>query len=111
MVRHRYTKQIVTHRDLLHGTIGRKKEEPITYMLDRTLKRPRDIIAFFNLCAAASTNDPVIRPQTLVKAEAIYSEQRLTAVQEEWSAHYAYLRELCGLLKQRPISFPLVLQL
>jgi hypothetical protein len=47
MVRHTYTSQLVTHRDLLPKTIG--KQPAIDYILDRTLMRPRDMIPFLGI--------------------------------------------------------------
>jgi hypothetical protein len=53
LFRDRYVKsRQLTHQDVLVGS--RKQPEPIDYMLDRTLERPRDLIAFFNQCLAAS---------------------------------------------------------
>jgi hypothetical protein len=105
MIRDRWTGMVVTHRHLLPGTIGKKKEQPIQFMIDRTLMRPRDIIAFFNLCAGASAGEPTVHPTLLTRVESVHSEDRLSSLCDEWSVDYPYLRQLTRLLHQRPISF------
>ena len=105
LVRDRYTSEVVTHRHLLPGTVGKKREQPIDFMLDRTLFRPRDIIAFFNLCADAAAGEPKIGPQLLTRVESTHSDERLSSLCDEWSVEYPYLREVTKLLYRRPISF------
>lgn len=107
LVRHRYTGQSVTHRDLLPPTIGLNKEKSIDYLLDRTLLRPRDVITFFNLCMANAEGEPCVSPKQLLEAEGQHSQARLRSLADEWSVHYPYLVSLCKLLKKRPASFKL----
>ncbi len=107
LVQRRWTTQPMSHADILRGTVTKHKEKPLDYMLDRTLMRPRDIIAFFNACMVFAAKESEIYPTTIVRTEPVYSEQRLDSLADEWSADYPLLREICGLLKKRPISFPL----
>ena len=48
LIRQRFTKQKVTHKDLLPSKI--EKKPPFEYIMARSMMRPRDIIMFFNLC-------------------------------------------------------------
>ncbi|HMH09735.1 MAG TPA: hypothetical protein VK553_03445 [Candidatus Nitrosopolaris rasttigaisensis] len=107
LVRHRYTAQIVTYKDLLPVSVGQKKEKGIDYLLDRTLLRPRDVITFFNICTRHAEGEPRISPQQLLEAEGLHSRERLRSISDEWSIDYPYLRSLCNLLKKRPASFKL----
>lgn len=107
LVQHRYTGKPVISRDLLPKTIGANKENTITYMLDRTLIRPRDLIIFFNLCISNAEGEPCIKAQQLLQAEMQYSQERLRSITDEWSAHYPYLHSILNLLKKKRASFKL----
>src|SRR5260370_15206840 len=107
LVRHRYTAQVVTYKDLLPVSVGQKKEKGIDYLLDRTLLRPRDVITFFNICTRYAEGEQRISPQQLLEAEGLHSLERLRSISDEWCIDYPYLRSLCNLLKKRPASFKL----
>lgn len=107
LVKSRWTGRLVTHSDVLVGTVGKKKEQPIEYMVDRTLMRPQDIITFFNICVTVADSEPVIHPRLISKIESTYSQQRLDSLADEWSTEYPLLGELWTLLKARPMSFSL----
>ena len=103
LVREQYTKEPVTHRELLPQRIGR--QSAIDYVLDRTLMRPRDIIQFFNACIAHADGKPTISPRALREAEGVYSRERLRALADEWYGLYPNLLHLTNLLKRRPPNF------
>lgn len=105
LVRQRYTKQKVTHRDLLPKLIDRVPA--IDYMLERTLMRPRDVIMLFNACIRQATNNAEITPQMLKQAEGEYSRLRLRSLADEWNADFPYLMLCSDLLKNRSARFPL----
>lgn len=112
LVRQRYTKEPVTLRDILPGRMDRRRagqpaQPAIDYLLDRTLLRPRDAIEFLNACLEQAVEEPYISIQMLYRAEAIYSQQRRTALADEWSEHYPHLVQLTELLKGRPAHFAL----
>lgn len=105
LVRQRYTKQKVTHNDLLPKSIDRIPA--IDYILARTLMRPRDVILFFNACIRQASNDPEITPQMLKQAEGEYSRLRLRSLADEWNADFPDLMTCSDLLKNRPSVFPI----
>jgi hypothetical protein len=105
LVRQRYTKQKVTHKDLLPKLIDRVPA--IDYMLARTLMRPRDVIMFFNACIRQASNNAEITPQMLKQAEGEYSRLRLRSLADEWNADFPYLMLCSDLLKNRSARFPL----
>ncbi len=110
LVRHQYApQQPVTYRDVLPALVGKQRgrEQPIDYILDRTLLRPRDVIAFFNDCMAKAEGEPVIQAPKMREAEVPYSRARLRSLADEWSVHYPHLHALCDVLKGRPQSFKL----
>lgn len=105
LVRRRYTSTPVTHRDLLPTTF---QGMPIDEYIFSIAKRPRDVIAFFNTCIVAATDQARLNASTLKLAEGEYSRQRLRALADEWSADYPRLADFAkALLKQRPTSFKL----
>ncbi|MFF4499441.1 P-loop ATPase, Sll1717 family [Streptomyces sp. NPDC001401] len=58
------------------------------YMLDRTLMRPRDIIAFVNESLTASMGSQNISWEHIKTAEDGYSYKRLLALRDEWKMTY-----------------------
>lgn len=103
LVREQYTSKIVTLRDLLPTTVNRK--DPVEYILARTMLRPRDVIMFFNECIRAAEGKAKITQAMISQAEAVYSENRLRALADEWSADYPNLIELSFFLRSYPNQF------
>jgi hypothetical protein len=105
LVREQYTKRNVTLRDLLPLSMG--KEDSVKYILERTMLRPRDAIMYFNECIKLAEAKPKITQAMVYQAEAIYSDNRLRALADEWSSDYFNLIELSLLLKKLPSHFRL----
>lgn len=104
LVREQYTSQVVSLSDILPKKVN-KKESGTKYLLERTMFRPRDAIMFFNECIQVAVKRATINQSMLMSAEAKYSENRLRALADEWSADYPNLIELCLLLKKFPRQF------
>ncbi|MEW6441319.1 MAG: hypothetical protein AB1640_10340 [bacterium] len=102
LVSRRYTKQKVTHRDLLPKQYNSK---PISEFIIEIADRPRDVISFFNSCISAATNLARLRVSELRMAEGEYSRSRLRALGDEWSADYPCLLDFAAILYRRPGSF------
>jgi hypothetical protein len=105
LVKQSYTKDLVTHRDLLPRTIDGMAT--IDYIVRRTLMRPRDIIMFFNACIKQATDTPQISTQMVKEAEGEYSRQRLRSLADEWYTDYPQLMGSTELLKGRRSHFTL----
>jgi hypothetical protein len=103
LVREQYTKKVVTLADLLPASVD--KENPEKYLIARTLLKPRDAIMFFNECIRAAEGRPKITQAMIHQAETIYSQNRLRALADEWSADYPNLIELVYFLKKFPKNF------
>ena len=103
LVKQKYTTQEVTLDDVLPAQIER--QDPVKYMVDRTMYRPRDMIAFFNECIEVSSGRPKITADNLRKAEASYSRTRLRAIADEWLADFPHVIELVQCLKGYPQHF------
>jgi hypothetical protein len=75
------------------------------YIIDRTMYRPRDVIAFFNCCIHLATDRPEITMHMVRSAEAEYSRLRFRSLADEWHADYPSLLAFADILKKRPRSF------
>jgi hypothetical protein len=107
LVRRQYTKQIVTHKDILRPVATSKKGRlpAIEYLLDRTLLRPRDIIHFFNECITHADGKPIIENKALFEAEGVYSRERFRALVDEWYGVYPNLGLTAQILRKRNANF------
>jgi hypothetical protein len=105
LVRKRYNREQVTHLDLLPATIER--QAATDWLFDRTLMRPRDVIAFFNEAIRQAVGSSVITPNMLKLAEGFYSRGRLKSLADEWFADYPNLLRFVDLLKNRRSLFPI----
>lgn len=103
LVKEQYTTQVVRLRTLLPSTLN--KQNPIDYLVERTMLVPRDMIMFFNECIRSAEGQATIGKAALSQAETIYSENRLRALADEWSADYPNLIELILFMKGFPEHF------
>ncbi|WP_140425436.1 P-loop ATPase, Sll1717 family [Cryobacterium sp. N21] len=65
-----------------------KRGSALTYLLDRTLLRPRDLISFVRECLLQSEGKSQISWDAIKQAEIVYSENRLLALRDEWKINY-----------------------
>lgn len=65
-----------------------RRGNPLDYLLDRTLLRPRDFIAFVRECLAQSEGKSHISWDAINRAEVLYSDNRLLALRDEWKRNY-----------------------
>lgn len=73
--------------DLLPGA-NRARGNPIDYLIQRTLYRPRDAIAFANECLALGAGKTRLSWKDIFAAERTYSHKRLLALRDEWKLTY-----------------------
>lgn len=103
LVEQSYTKISVTSKDILPRSID--NQLTIEYIISRTLRRPRELIEFFNFCIEKSEEHPTISKTHLFAAEQDYSKYRLRSLQDEWYADYPYLIEFSYILRKKPKHF------
>lgn len=82
LYRRKYTSENVHFSDVFSSKVGQR--DPFDYMIERTLYRPRDIIAFVNLCFAQAQGKNQVTAKDIRAAEGEYSRLRLQALEEEW---------------------------
>jgi len=92
LFRDRYSaRRELSHTDVL--VAAKKADPPLTYMLQRTFMRPRDLIDFFNECIRVAEGKTKIPLKDIRTAEAAYSRARLQSVSDEWFADYPNLNQ------------------
>ncbi len=102
LVKSRYTKNTVTHRDFLPKQIN---GIPITEYISAIASRPRDIISLFNKCIETVPNLSKLNVADFKLAIGEYSRSRLNALADEWGADYPCLLDFARLLNGRSASF------
>lgn len=104
LLAHRYAKnQRVRIGDVLPKRV--QQSNTVKYIIGRTLSTPRDVIMFFNECIKQADGKTKISQPDVLAAEGIYSELRLRALADEWSADYSTLGEAAFMLKRTKKSF------
>ena len=84
-----------------------KRPSGIDYLLDRTLNRPRDVIDFLNHASQLAVGKHRFSWSILHGAEQPYSNNRLTALFDEWYENYAGLDLIANkMLRGRKPRFP-----
>jgi len=106
LVRQTYTKQPVGYADVLPARFD-KSTNAASYLIDRTLMRPRDLIEFFNGIVEHASGKPALTRDMILQGEGLYSKNRMRSLQDEWISDYPTLVDCTALLKQRPSAFRL----
>ena len=104
LMREVYTNTPPTVRTILPA-VTKKHGNPIQYMLNRTLERPRDIIDFFNKCIKRSNGKTKFTWEIIKKSEVDYSVSRLRALDDEWLENHGNLGVIYNFLRNGPHSF------
>lgn len=105
LIREQYTSRPVRFDDVFPSEV--RKDRSFDYMMERTLSRPRDIIAYVNLCLEMCDGRASVPPSVVQDAEATYSRGRLNSLADEWYADYPNLKKYAALLSNRNYSFKL----
>lgn len=103
LVKRRYTKKVVGWDDIFPAHVD--KEETIDYLSERTLYRPRDMIAFMNECVHEAAGDNKITAHTIKMAEEKYSYDRLHSLATEWQIIFPELLGVAQMFYGMKYSF------
>lgn len=80
--RRKYTGAAIKLEDIFPKSRG--ETTPYEYMIERTMSRPRDVIAYANECFLIAATRPRISWQAITDAELNYSRKRKNALADEW---------------------------
>lgn len=81
---------------------NKTRGNPIDYILERTLMRPRDAIAYLNECFALGSGKTKLAWTEIHKAEREYSNSRVLALRDEWKPTYPGIGEVIDVFKSAP---------
>lgn len=101
--KHKYANVSMDIASLLPSS--RKGVSPISYIMERTFDRPRDIISYVNQCLAQAEGRPRISWQVIRDAEEKYSKGRLKSLYDEWLARYPSLQRVAESIQGFTESF------
>jgi len=100
LFRFEYMRQEVSLESVLPAAVVK---QPVRhYLVERTLRRPRDIIAFVNKILSENENESLPLPaRTVTQTEPAHSRDRLRALEDEWRSCHplvsVYLKALSGI--------------
>lgn len=103
LVKRRYTKKTVGWEDVFPAHVD--KVDTINYLSERTLFRPRDMIAFMNECVHEAAGDNKITAHSIKMAEEKYSYDRLHSLATEWQVIFPELHEVAQMFYGMKDSF------
>jgi hypothetical protein len=101
--RYQYTNGEVFFDDIFPSPRKKGGQLAFDFLVERTLRRPRDILQFVNSCFYSSS-DNKISWRAMLAAEAIYSGKRLNSLSEEWSQIYPSLLTVIEILRGKKAS-------
>jgi hypothetical protein len=78
---------------------------PFDYIVERTLYRPRDVIAFVNSCLSKLEKDVLVSMDKLKLAESEYSRARRQALEDEWQTCIPCIPQILAFLAGGPATF------
>jgi hypothetical protein len=99
LFRKQYTQVCITFDDIFRAKVGNM--EPFDYLLERTLMRPRDVIAFVNECLNEAQGNYEVTATVIKKAEAQFSTKRRASIEQEWQSAYPSIKRLVSFLSAR----------
>jgi len=97
--------EMATVYDLL-PTPNKRRGDPIKYMLDRTLMRPRDVLAFINTTFSQAGGKNSVSWEDIHEAEPVYSRHRLLALRDEWKISYPGIDEVFEQFRDAMLPIP-----
>jgi hypothetical protein len=103
LFRKQYTQATIYFADVFPYNVG--NAAPFDYMVERTLMRPRDIIAFVNECLNAAQGTYQVTGAAIRKAEIEFSRIRRDALEQEWQSAFPSIKRLLDFIgsKQKSI--------
>jgi hypothetical protein len=83
---------------------NKSRGNPLDYILDRTLLRPRDAISFVNECLALGVGNDRLTWADISSAEQSYSSKRLLALRDEWKQTYPDIDQVFEKFRECPLA-------
>lgn len=91
--------------DIFPKNVKNDNKPTLDYILQRTLMRPRDAIAFVNTILEHAAGSESISGKIILESERVHSQRRYHALLQEWYAEYPKLKVCSELLFNMPTNF------
>ncbi|MCC8363611.1 hypothetical protein LK996_11080 [Lysobacter sp. A6] len=101
--RRKYTSAEIKLEDIFPKSRG--DVTPYEYIIERTMSRPRDVIAYANECFLVAANRPRVSWQAITDAELNYSRKRKNALADEWLNTLPSVNVVIDILRGMPETF------
>ncbi len=105
LFQHQYSGRYISFYDVFPKQLRNDNKTTFDFIVQRTLLRPRDAIAFVNTILEHAVGHKEISNKVIFDAERAHSERRTQAVYQEWFAEYPKLKICSQLLYNMPQSF------
>ncbi|HEU5151777.1 MAG TPA: hypothetical protein VFU19_14850 [Iamia sp.] len=92
-------------RDLLPNP-NNAKGDPVKFMIERTLRRPRDLISFANEALRGASGSSRVTWADIHAAEKTYSSKRLLALRDEWKPTFPGIDQVMSVFRRSPRQMP-----
>ncbi|MDT9601085.1 P-loop ATPase, Sll1717 family [Sphingosinicella rhizophila] len=99
LFKRQYTVALIGFSDIFPPKIGAK--DTFEWMTERTLMRPRDVIALVNECIDIANGQPSVSVTAVRKAEVDFARKRRDALLQEWRSAYPLLGRVLDLFTSR----------
>jgi hypothetical protein len=96
LFRRQYTAHDISFEDVFTRDVGR--QNPFDYIVERTLMRPRDVIAFVNECIKVSEGHYEVTATSIRRAELEFSRIRRDALEQEWQSAFPTIKKIMNFL-------------
>lgn len=103
LFKEQYTTKKISFDEIFKGEV--RGESAFEYVIQRTLNRPRDVIAFINCCIEICEGKEYVPPSAIQDAERKYSEGRFSSIIDEWYSHFPDLNYCTHIIRGRSPSF------
>lgn len=100
-----YTKQRIKFTDLFPKPRKGGGQTSMDFIIERTLRRPRDALQFVNECFAIAYERERISWRAMLAAESQYSEKRLKSLKEEWGDVFPSFEDTVEILRNIKSTF------
>ena len=100
----RYSSENVHFPDIFKQSVDSRKDV-FSYLVERTLNRPRDVINFISSTLQAAEGKSAVSKNDFLRGEGEYSNLRLKALRYEWQSAFPGISVLLNILSHKPVYF------
>lgn len=99
LFKRQYSGALVGFADIFPPQVGAKPS--FDWIIEHTLMRPRDVIAFVNECFDASAGQTTVSVNAMRKAEVEFARKRKDALIQEWQSAFPLLDDILTLFTSK----------